>query len=94
MKDKEVKLEETESSHTLGGSIKYTQIHQSHWVSHKSRGTYGYTSEMHVSGDWEGADSKTLSDTVTYINLVGLTIGLFPFRGPTHILFITYEEIK
>jgi len=27
MKDKELMLEETETSHTLGGSIKYTEIH-------------------------------------------------------------------
>jgi hypothetical protein len=36
MKDKELKLEETEVSHTLGGDIKYTSIHQSHWCSHRN----------------------------------------------------------
>ena len=30
MKDKEVKLEEIESSHTLGGTVIHTQIRQSH----------------------------------------------------------------
>ncbi len=34
MIDKELKIEETESSHTLGGTIKYTKIHQSRWKSH------------------------------------------------------------
>ena len=34
MKDKELMVEETEASHTLGGSIKYT--YQSHWFSHRT----------------------------------------------------------
>ena len=29
LKNKELKLEETEASYTLGGAIKYTEIHQS-----------------------------------------------------------------
>ena len=37
MKDKELKLEETESSHTLGGVVKYTYIHQSFVVYYKSK---------------------------------------------------------
>ena len=35
MKDKEVNLEDTESSNTLGGTIRYTLIHQSHWCSYR-----------------------------------------------------------
>jgi hypothetical protein len=33
--DKEVNLEETETSLTLGGVIKYTYIHQCHWFGHR-----------------------------------------------------------
>ena len=36
MKDKELKLEETEASHTLGGAIKYTEIHESRLCSHRA----------------------------------------------------------
>jgi hypothetical protein len=31
MKDEELNLEETDHSHTLGGAIIYTYIHQSRW---------------------------------------------------------------
>jgi len=40
MEGKELKVEETETSHTLGGSIKYTYIHQCRFrntIGHKSR---------------------------------------------------------
>ncbi len=36
MKDKELKVEETESSFTLGGAIKYTSIHQSCWCTNRA----------------------------------------------------------
>jgi hypothetical protein len=73
-------LEETETSHTLGGTIKYTSPHQSHWFSHRS-GCVVWTDAptfMCERGVWgrEGVGSESLSDTLRYINLTGLVIGL------------------
>ncbi len=36
MKDEDLKIEDTEDSLTLGGTIKYTEIHQCHWCSHRT----------------------------------------------------------
>ena len=36
-------------------------------------------------GDGEGVGSEVLSDTLRYINLAGLVIGMFTFRGPMHL---------
>jgi hypothetical protein len=67
MKDKDLKVEETEVSHTLGGVIKYTRpmptparIHQSRWCRHRSGGVARSESPpcMCEEGGWgrEGAD--------------------------------------
>jgi hypothetical protein len=38
MKDEDLKIEESEDSHTLGGPIRYTYIFQSHWFRNRTGG--------------------------------------------------------
>jgi hypothetical protein len=47
MKDEDLKIEESEDSHTLGGPIRYTYIFQSHWFRHR---TGGLSTGLVVSG--------------------------------------------
>jgi len=43
-------------------------------------------------GDGEGAGSQALSDTLRYINLAGLVIGLVTLRGLMHLCACVSEE--
>jgi hypothetical protein len=43
-------------------------------------------------GDVEGAGSQALSDTLRYINLAGLALGLVALRGPMHLCACVSEE--
>ena len=43
-------------------------------------------------GDGEGTGSEARSDTLRYINLAGLVIGLVALRGPMHLCACVREE--
>jgi hypothetical protein len=43
-------------------------------------------------GNGEGAGSQARSDTLIYINLAGLAIGLVTLRGPMHLCACVSEE--
>ena len=43
-------------------------------------------------GDGEGVGSETLSDTLKYINLTGLVIGMVVLCGPIHLSSCVSEK--
>jgi hypothetical protein len=65
MKDKYLKLQDTEASHTLGGA---------------------------GEGRSRGEEEMVPSDTLTYINLAEVALGLVALRGPMHLCACVSEE--
>jgi len=88
MKDKELKLKETEASHTLGG------IHQS-----RRSGLVVFRGPMNLCacvskerGDGEGVGSQVPSNTLRYINLAEVALRLVQLRGPMHLCVCMCER--
>jgi hypothetical protein len=66
--------------------VRYTSIHQSR------QALYLRACVSEQGGDGEGAGSQALSDTLRYINLAGVAIGLVTLPGPMHLCACVSKE--